>query len=77
VPTNNGLRIPQAEDANYLKLDRTKLETKLEKTYTLTENNLDFNWKEYIGYSAVNQLSAENKLLLDKIISIPIWTYGV
>jgi len=52
--TLNDLRIFQAEDAKYLRLH---LECRLNWTkniYLPSENNLDYKWEKYTGYSTIN-----------------------
>jgi len=50
--TLNGQRIPQANEAKYLGIH---LDRKLEKTYILSANNLDYNWEKCIGYWTKNR----------------------
>jgi len=71
------LKIPQAENAKYLRL---YLDRRLNWTKHIFTKRKQFGFqlsKMYWMLGSKSQLSIENKLLLYKIILKPIWAYGV
>jgi len=70
----NGLKIPQAEDAKYLGLDR-RLNWRKRMFTKRKQFGIQLS-KMYWLLGSKSQLSIKNKLLYKAILK-PIWAYGV